>query len=74
MACLIQLPRGGQLQQRGAMVNTPMRMETALSILPRTTSESQTLFVAIKGKLEYKSAVWQGMVRADRIRSCAAAT
>jgi hypothetical protein len=57
MACLIQLPRGGQLQQRGAMVNIPMRMETALglSILPRTTSESQTLFVAIKRKLEYKS-------------------
>ena len=56
-------------RDRGAAVCKAWGVEEALSVLPRTTSEAQTLFVAIKRKLEFKRAVWQGIVRADRVRA-----
>lgn len=38
---------------RGQIVNIPISMDTALSVLPRNVSESQTILLKIKRKLAY---------------------
>lgn len=51
----MQAPRGKQLKIRGNIVNVPAEVTSTFTMLPRLPSETATIKVNLKRKLQYKS-------------------
>ena len=49
-----ELPRGGQLSIHGNLVNVPADVNSTVNLLPRLVSESETIPVKLKRRLDYK--------------------
>ena len=49
-----ELPRGGQLSIHGNVVNVPADVNSTVNLLPRSVSESETIPVKLKRRLDYK--------------------
>ena len=60
---LYNLPRGGQLQMQGSVVNVPVDIAPVVQSLPRTINDAATVPIQLKRKLAYKSSVWKQNVR-----------
>ena len=60
---LYNLPRGGQLQMQGSVVNLPVDIAPVVQSLPRTINDAATVPIQLKRKLSYKSSVWKQNVR-----------
>ena len=62
---LMQVPRGRQLKIHGNIVNVPADFAHTVTMLPRLHSETATIKVNLKRKLQYKSSVLSLNVRPD---------
>ena len=60
---LMQAPRGRQLKIHGNIVNVPADVTHTVSMLPRLPSETGTIKVNLKRKLQYKSSALSLNVR-----------
>ena len=60
---LYNLPRGGQLQMHGSIVNVPVDIAPVVRSLPRTLDDAVTIPIQLKRKISYKSSVWKQNVR-----------
>ena len=60
---LYSLPRGGQLQMQGSVVNVPVDIAPVIQCLPRTIDDAATVPIQLKRKMVYKSSVWKQNVR-----------
>ena len=60
---LYNLPRGGQLQMQGSVVNVPVDIAPVVQSLPRTINDAAMVPIQLKRKLAYKSSVWKQNVR-----------
>lgn len=52
----MQAPRGRQLKIHGNVVNVPAEVSNTVNMLPRLPTESGTIMVNLKRRLQYKSA------------------
>ena len=50
---LREMPRGGQLNLRGNIVNVPADVNSTIKSLPRMMSEHDTIMIKMKRKLAY---------------------
>ena len=66
---LYNLPRGGQLQLQGSVVNVPVDIVPVITSLPRTIDESATIPIQLKRKLSYKNSMWKQNVRPRSVLS-----
>ena len=64
---LMQAPRGRQLKIHGNIVNVPADVTHTVSILPRSPSETGTIKVNLKRKLQYKSSALSLNVRPHKV-------
>ena len=64
---LMQAPRGRQLKIHGNIVNVPADVAHTITMLPRLHSETATIKVNLKRKLQYKSSVLSLNVRPDKV-------
>ncbi len=60
---LYELPRGGQLQMQGSVVNVPVDIAPVVQSLPRTLDNAATVPIKLKRKLSYKKCVYHQNVR-----------
>lgn len=51
----MQAPRGRQLKIHGNIVNVPADVTNTISILPQLQSQTSTIKINLKRKLQYKS-------------------
>lgn len=54
---LKELPRGGQLNLKGNIVNVPAAVNTTVKLLPRMLDNTETIPVKLKRNLSYKHVV-----------------
>ncbi|KAJ8048747.1 ATP-dependent DNA helicase PIF1 [Holothuria leucospilota] len=66
-----ELPRGGQLSLKGNVVNVPADISSVVTSLPRTFSDSQTIPLRFKRKLEYKHSVLDQNIRPNKVLQAA---
>ena len=64
---LMQAPRGRQLKIHGNIVNVPADVTHTVSMLPRLPSETGTIKVNLKRKLQYKSSALSLNVRPHKV-------
>ena len=64
---LMQAPRGRQLKIHGNIVNVPADVTHTVSMLPRLPSETGTIKVNLKRKLQYKSSALSLNVRPQKV-------
>ena len=64
---LMQAPRGRQLKIHGNIVNVPADVTHTVSMLPRLPSETGTIKVNLKRKLQYKSSASSLNVRPHKV-------
>ena len=64
---LMQAPRGKQLKIHGNIVNVPADVTNTVSMLPRLPSETGTIKVNLKRKLQYKSSAMSLNVRPHKV-------
>ena len=64
---LMQAPRGKQLKIHGNVVNVPADVVNTVSMLPRLPSETGTVEVNLKRKLQYKSSAMSFNVRPHKV-------
>ena len=63
----MQAPRGRQLKIHGNIVNVPTEVTHTASMLPRLPSETGTIKVNLKRKLQYKSSALSLNVRPHKV-------
>ena len=63
----MQAPRGRQLKIHGNIVNVPTDVTHTMSMLPRLPSETGTIKVNLKRKLQYKSSALSLNVRPHKV-------
>lgn len=63
---LKKLPRGGQLNLKGNIVNVPADVNTTVKLLPRMLDNTETIPVKLKRNLSYKHVV--AFEKSDQIR------
>ena len=63
----MQAPRGRQLKIHGNIVNVPTNVTHTMSMLPRLPSETGTIKVNLKRKLQYKSCALSLNVRPHKV-------
>ena len=68
---LMQAPRGKQLKINGNIVNVPADVANTVSMLPRLPSETSTIKVNLKRRLQYKSSALSLNVRPHKVAECA---
>ena len=66
-----ELPRGGQLSIHGNIVNVPSDVNSTVHCLPRSLSESQTIPIKLKRRLNYKHHYQFQNVRPQRVLDAA---
>ena len=64
---LMQAPRGRQLKIHGNVVNVPAEVSNTVNMLPRLPSETGTIKVNLKRKLQYKSSALSLNVRPHKV-------
>ena len=64
---LMQAPRGRQFKIHGNVVNVPAEVSNTVNILPRLPSETGTIKVNLKRKLQYKSSALSLNVRPHKV-------
>ena len=64
---LMQAPRGKQLKINGNIVNVPADVANTVSMLPRLPSETSTIKVNLKRRLQYKSSALSLNVRPHKV-------
>ena len=64
---LMQAPRGRQLKIYGNIVNVPADVTNTVSMLPRRLSQTGTIKVNLKRKLQYKSSAMSLNVRSYKV-------
>ena len=68
---LMQAPRGKQLKIHGNIVNVPADVSHTVSILPRLPSQTGTIKVNLKRRLQYKSSVLSLNIRPSKVNEAA---
>ena len=68
---LMQAPRGKQLKINGNIVNVQADVANTVSMLPRLPSETSTIKVNLKRRLQYKSSALSLNVRPHKVAECA---
>ena len=63
----MQAPRGKQLKINGNIVNVPADVANTVSMLPRLPSETSTIKVNLKRRLQYKSSALSLNVRPHKV-------
>lgn len=63
----MQAPRGRQLKIHGNIVNVPADVSHTVTMLPRLHSQTATIKVNLKRKLQYKSSALSLNVRPDKV-------
>lgn len=51
---LREMPRGGQLNIKGNIVNVPADVNSTIKTLPRMMNENETIMLKLKRRLSYK--------------------
>ena len=64
---LMQAPRGRQFKIHGNVVNVPAEVSNTVNMLPRLPSETGTIKVNLKRKLQYKSSALSLNVRPHKV-------
>ena len=64
---LMQAPRGRQLKIHGNIVNVPADVAYSVTMLPQLHSQTATIKVNLKHKLQYKSSALSLNVRPDKV-------
>lgn len=64
---LKELPRGGQLNLKGNIVNVPAAVNTTVKLLPRMLDNTETIPVKLKLNLSYKHFVAFEKFRPNKI-------
>ena len=65
---LREMPRGGQINLKGNIVNVPADVNNTVRQLPRMLDDSETIAVKFKRNFCYKHHVSYLMKRSDRIK------
>ena len=60
---LMQVPRGRQFKIHGNVVNVPAEVSETVNMLPRLPSETGTIKVNLKRRLQYKSSALSPNIR-----------
>lgn len=68
---LRDLPRGGQLNLKGNVVNVPADVNATVKQLPRMLDDTETIPVKLKRKLSYKYSVAFGKIRPNKMLEAA---
>ena len=68
---IMQAPRGKQLKIQGNIVNVPAAVVSTISMLPRLPSETNTIKVNLKRRLQYKSSALSLNVRPNKVAEAA---
>ena len=68
---LRELPRGGQLNLKGNVVNVPADVNTTVKQLPRMLDNTETIPVKLKRKLSYKHSVAFENIRPNKVLEAA---
>lgn len=66
-----EMPRGGQLNVRGNVVNVPADVNSTVKLLPRLMNDTETVPVKFKRKLSYKHHVAFENVRPTKVMNAA---
>ena len=66
-----ELPRGGQLNLRGNIVNVPADVNSTVKQLPRLLDDTETIPVKFKRKLSYKNYVAFEKIRPNKVMEAA---
>ena len=64
---LMQVPRGRQLKMHGNVVNVPAEVSDIVNMLPRLPSDTSTIKVHLKRKLQYKSSALSLNIRPHKV-------
>ena len=62
-----ELPRGGQLNLRGNIVNVPADVNSTIKSLPRLINENETIMLKLKRRLSYKHHVAFENIRPNKV-------
>lgn len=68
---LMQVPRGRQLKTYGNIVNVPADVTNTVTMLPRLQSQTSTIKIKLKRKLQYKSSALSLNVRPCKVLEAA---
>ena len=68
---LREMPRGGQINLKGNIVNVPADVNNTVRQLPRMLDDSETIAVKFKRKLCYKHHVSYEKVRPNKVMEAA---
>ena len=68
---LREMPRGGQLNLRGNIVNVPADVNSTIKTLPRLLHENETIMLKLKRKLAYKHHVAFENIRPNKVYDAA---
>ena len=63
----MQAPRGKQLKIHGNVVNVPADVVNTVNLLPRTLSDTSTIKINLKRKLQYRSSAMSLNVRPNKV-------
>lgn len=63
---VVEKPRGGQKSLRGNVVNVPSDVNSTVTSLPRTLSDSETVQVKLKRKMNFKHSVLHEAIRPNK--------
>lgn len=66
-----ELPRGGQLNIKGNVVNVPADVNETVRVLPRTLNDSETIPIKFKRRKEYKHHIAFERVRPNKVFAAA---
>jgi hypothetical protein len=64
---LREMPRGGQINLKGNIVNVPADVNSTIKSLPRMIDENQTIMLKLKRKLSYKHHVAFENIRPNKV-------
>ena len=64
---LMQVPRGRQFKIHGNVVNVPAEVSETVNMLPRLPSETGTIKVNLKRRLQYKSSALSLNIRPHKV-------
>ena len=68
---IYQAPRGGQLKINGNVVNVPADVSNTVNMLPRLSSETHTIKIQLKRRLQYKSSALSLNIRPLKVMQAA---
>ena len=64
---LREMPRGGQINMKGNIVNVPADVNGTIKLLPRMVSDNETIMLKLKRKLSYKHHVAFENIRPNKV-------